>query len=386
MTERNSLPTTIWSLVNRKTEGAHWDFKRKHHEHTHDLIHDVLCLANTKHLGPRFLIFGVDDKDYSLHRIDSDPNRKTQADVHGLFRDNANKFFQDRFPDFFLEEISLGGVLLDVLVIEDAPHKPYYLVENYRNLRAHHIYTRVGDTNTPVSGAAQPHEIERMWREHFGLDMPPVERLKRYLNEPDAWSPLIRDDWCNGDFYYDTFPEFTIRVTEADNFIGRCQEWTRGEVRKDNNHAGYYELYYHQTRLYRVHHVSFDDHRKMMVAPDWEPCGVGCSGSGRLYFYKIDSIKYAVQKFYSNVFRRDDSLTLGIKGGGMTSKEARSRWGHHLEIPVLHPGELEGFLGSRSHSRLELLDATSDESEQYELFLRNLLDFEDWRNSGMSSL
>ena len=387
MTAQNTLPATIWTLINRKTEGSYWDFKRKHHEHNANLVHDVLCLANTtKHLGPRFLIFGVDDKDYPLHPIDTDPDRRTQADITSLFRDNANKFFQDRFPEFYLEEINLDGKLLDVLVIEDAPHKPYYLVENYKNLRAHHIYTRVGDTNTSVDGAAQPHEIERMWRERFGLDMPPIERFKRYLNEPDAWSSLIRDDGCNGDFYYDTFPEFTVRVTDAEDYIDRRQEWTRGEVRKDNNHAGYYELYYHQARLNQVHYVSFDDGRKSMVAPDWEPCGVGCLGSGRFYFYKVDSIKYAVQKFYSIVFSGDDSLTLGIKGDGKTSSEARSRWGHYLKIPVLHPRELEGFLASRSHSKGELVDPSTDESDQYEVFLRNLLDFEDWRSTGISPL
>ena len=279
MTAQNTLPATIWTLINRKTEGSYWDFKRKHHEHNANLVHDVLCLANTtKHLGPRFLIFGVDDKDYPLHPIDTDPDRRTQADITSLFRDNArgthaeknpqrlamgtcgavatrkgrrprtirkrqsgvprsrfvdcpyrcpmarfarrvravelgvpalpevgterrfrarfrgivgrcrlrvrahrrhhraapptrrwgkrgtrsqaigrsrggpstkisvmvdalgnlvdfallpgqrHKFFQDRFPEFYLEEINLDGKLLDVLVIEDAPHKPYYLV------------------------------------------------------------------------------------------------------------------------------------------------------------------------------------------------------------------------------------------------------------------
>ena len=187
MTKPDSLLETVESLIARRSEGTYWDFKRCHHANSADLIHDILCLSNTKHRGRRFLIFGVDSADFSLHSISNDSERRTQADIAGLFRDNASKFFQSRFPDFYLAEVLIDGRLLDVLVIEDLPNKPYYLVERYGNLGAHHIYTRVCDTNTPVTHAAQPHEIERMWRERFGLDLTPLDRVKLHLNEIDAW-------------------------------------------------------------------------------------------------------------------------------------------------------------------------------------------------------
>lgn len=285
MTEQSTLLATISNLVNRKAEGTYWDFKRKHHTSKADLIHDVLCLANANHIGDRFLIFGVDDEDFSLHPIDKDCGRRKQEDIATLFRDNASKFFQSRFPGFYLEEITLDGTLLDVLVIENTSHKPYYLVERYEKICAHHIYTRVCDTNTPANDAAQPHEIERMWRERFGLDMPPLERAKRYLSEPDAWAHLIESDGNSANFYYTVFPEFTLKVTDAEDYMARYEEWTRGEICTDNNHAGYYELHYHQTRLARIRFVSFDDRKKSMVAPNWQP-----RKAGRFYFYKADSI------------------------------------------------------------------------------------------------
>ena len=65
MTEQNTLLAIISRLINRKAEGTYWDFKREHHSNNGELIHDVLCLANTKHTGDRFLIFGVDDKKFS---------------------------------------------------------------------------------------------------------------------------------------------------------------------------------------------------------------------------------------------------------------------------------------------------------------------------------
>ena len=120
MTEQDALLATISTLINRKVEGPHWDFKRKHHKSIADLIHDVLCLANAKHIGDRFLIFGVDDEDFSLHSINEDTGRRTQADIAGLFRDNVNKFFQSRFPAFYLKEITLDGTSL-VACYENRP-------------------------------------------------------------------------------------------------------------------------------------------------------------------------------------------------------------------------------------------------------------------------
>ena len=168
MIQKESPHEIISTLINQKAEGVYWDFKCKHHESNEKLIHDILCLANAKHSGDRFLIFGVDDEDFSLHPITNDDKRKTQANFADLFRANANKFFQSRFPEFYLQEMNIDGIPIDVLVIKDTSDKPYYLVKKCHNLPAHHIYSRVCDTNTPIDETAQPHEIERMWRERRG--------------------------------------------------------------------------------------------------------------------------------------------------------------------------------------------------------------------------
>ena len=286
-----------------------------------------------------------------------------------------------------MREIKIDGTLIDVLVIADAPDKPYYLVKDYVErrqidppgrvekitIRAHHIYSRVCDTNISMNDSAQPHEIERMWRERFGLDAPALERAKRYLSEPEAWSPMV-EHGCNMNFHHTIFPEFTLKVTDAEDHIACHEEWTRGEIPTDNNHAGYYELHYHQTRLAHIRYVSFDDHKKSIVAPKSEP-----RGAGRFYFYEADSIEYAVHKFYSTILSRDDSLTLSIRGEGEASNAARCRWGRYMKIPVVRTAELEGFLGTVDER--EIVEPSTDEVEQYQLFLRNQLDFEDWRIS-----
>ncbi len=261
------------------------------------------------------------------------------------------------------------------------PHKPYYLVEKIDGVRPHHIYTRVCDKNTPKNSVAQPHEIEQMWRQRFGLDLSPLERTKLYLSDPSEWSSLVEEDGCNLNFHHTIFPEFTIREAEAESFIARRQEWTRGEVRKDNNNAGYYDIHYHQTRLARIHCVSFDDDKKSMVAPDWQP-----RGRGRFYYYEASSINYAVQCFYAAKMRKDDSRTLQIEGQGDASDDAHNTWRRQMSIPVLQTGELEGFLGQNNEDAF--IEPSSNEVEQYQLFLRNQLDFDSWqkrKHSGQSA-
>lgn len=48
-----------------------------------------------------------------------------------------------------------------------------------------------------------------------------------------------------------------------------------------------------------------------------------------------------------------------------------------MKIPVLRTGELKEFLGSDGECGFG--EPSTDEAEQYQLFLRNQLDFDDWR-------
>lgn len=381
MSQSDDLKRTVQDLIDRQTEGTYWDFKLQHHTNNADLIHDVLCLANAEHQGARFLIFGVDDNSYAVNSVSNSPGRKNQANFSDLFRANASKFFQSRTPTIYLTELQFSGQIVDVLVIEDKPHKPYYLVDEYSDkgslVRANHVYTRFNDTNTPMQESAPPHEIERMWRERFGLDRSPIERVMRYLENSDAWVRVSEDMFGDEYFHHRAFPEFTLRIGETDNTGGVAsnEEWTRGEIRKDDNAAWFYLLYYHQTLLHRTRVVTFDNGKKSMVAPDWR---TRCKG--RFYFYKSDSVDYALQRFHSYGKPADHSTTLRISGQGKDSDEARALWGNKIRIPVLDCYELEGFLGDEKD-----VDSSTDESEQYQLYLRNQIDFEKWRASQTSS-
>ena len=206
-------------------------------------------------------------------------------------------------------------------------------------------------------------------RESSGSDGSPGERVVRYLLKPDSWGFTNNDNFGGGYFHHKTYPEFTLKVDASDNTVVPCdEEWTRGEIRRDNNFGWFRLVFYHQTLLHRTLTVSFDDGKKSMVAPDWCP-----RGKGRFYFYKSDSVDYALQRFDSILRRKDDSTALRIRGDGKACDDARALFPGGMKIPVVDNDELAGFLGDE-----EILDPNTDESEQYHLFLRNQLDFEEW--------
>ena len=378
MNEHDKLLATVLNFVGRKTEGRSWDFKLQHHDNNVELIHDILCLANSEHEGERYLIFGIENESYKLRSIAGTPKRKSQADIAGLLRDNARKFFQSRTPEVYLAEVQCDGKSLDVLVIEDKPHKPYYMVEDYgpsgKKIRAHHIYTRSNDTNTPITEAAPPHEIERMWRERFGLDKTPLERAMRYLEDPEEWVTVSEGGFLGQPYeYHRDFPEFTLRTAEAEEVMAHDEEWTRGEIRRDGNSTWYFEVYYHQTLLARARTVTFDHRKKTMVAPNWKP-----RGTGRFYYYKRHSIEYVLQTFLVRSRRGEDhskNLRLRLCGESELQQRARELWpDFKVKIPVLNAGDVETFLGS---GRDGIQEPSRDVDEQYQIFLRNQIDFED---------
>ena len=200
----NNITQIVKDLISRKKEGDYWDFKVIHHKNNKDLIKDIICLANvTSHKGDRYIIFGVKDGTYEIMGLDENKNLNNIMD---LLKNTS--FANKDHPDIDLEAIELEGKKLDVLIIKDKPKKPYYLDKQYKFdskfMYAGTIYSRTGDRNTADDSVASVAEIEMMWKERFGLDQDPLDRVLQYLKRADEW--MDRESIS----YFKQFPEFTI--------------------------------------------------------------------------------------------------------------------------------------------------------------------------------
>ncbi|GHA70239.1 DNA-binding protein [Formosimonas limnophila] len=359
------LPDIIINLINQAKEGVYWDFKQEHHANTAALVHDIMCLANADHDGDRYIIYGVTNN-YGFCPLKC--NRRTQANLIDTLRSTG--FAEGIYPDIRLEQCSINGNVLDILIIQNAANKPYYLVKEKKEqsiiVRAHHIYTRTMDSNTPLNQSASPKQIEKMWKERFGLTQTPLEKLRLYLNDAENWA---HDD--EGKFYYKYHPEFTIQSTEAFAEQG-CEtpEWARGEIGysyTSGNNTYCWTFYYHNTKLFKCVYCKFDGGKKDIVNPDWSAVG-----SGRIYYYLKDSFEYCFHNFMINHFNKSDH--------SKNLKRATSP--QNFDIPVFESeNQLQDFL-SFSKMKLDIKSnkPTLDNKEQNRLFYELLDIYTEFQN------
>lgn len=238
------------------------DFKEKFHVNNVEMLHDILCLANSYSYveTDRYLVFGIKN-DKSICGVEADSNRKTNANVQDLMRQsNLN-----RVPTVRLCVENRSGHIVAILEIKNRPDKPFFVTKDKTSgksvLRAGVVYTRLGDTNTPLKESAPEEHIELMWRERFGLGLAPLARLYRLLDEKENWVTVGGESYL----YHKEFPEFTIRDGETlnENFV---EPWTR-KFPDPHAYSYHVEIRYLTTVLKKTLFISCDGGRYSIPAP-----------------------------------------------------------------------------------------------------------------------
>lgn len=250
------------------------DFKLEWHANTANLILDILCLANSDADSDRYIVFGVNDKDHSKLTTPEN-NRKTLEELNGIL----SKANFNRIPMVNLQTITINNSEIDILTIKKTRYRPYFLTKDYMRdkttVRAGVVYTRNGAVNTSKDGTANENQIADMWRERFGLNMNPLDRLKIYIQDTDNWqqinNPLL-EDWVS--YYYAPFPEFTVEFKKK-NFADYAFD-SFGNLMHANTFWGHtigssaesiYVVKYLNTILADGGYTVMDNHRHYLINP-----------------------------------------------------------------------------------------------------------------------
>ena len=163
------LKHAIEGLIRTKREDDYWDFKEKHHINKADLLHDIICMANNRVDRDAYIIFGIADDTYEIVGVETDANRRNQQQIIDQLK--SKKFASGIRPRIEMRTFRLERHEVDVLIVKNSTDTPYFLVEDFRdagrNVRANHIYTRVGDTNTDIDKSADINNIEYLWKKRF---------------------------------------------------------------------------------------------------------------------------------------------------------------------------------------------------------------------------
>lgn len=295
-----NLESKILSLINSKREGDFWDFKREPHENNASLLHDIICLSNSLHRGRRFLIFGVSDPNEGANVIgltNGQKGRKNQVQFIDFLR--TKPFAGDCRPEIELHTIEIDNKEIDVLIIFDNPVKPYYLTLDYKdrdkNVKANFIYSRINDTNTPIDKSADIGIIEKMWKQRFGLDQSPVERIEILLMHPNNWVKDIRN---KNYAYHEQFPEFRIEFSN----LSSITEGFSYLFANPKTHIGDATFKYHSTTLFELKYLIIDGMLKYIGEPN-----------ARL----LDKHKYDICYYYYNLDSMDGIFHSFLNNGGI---------------------------------------------------------------------
>jgi hypothetical protein len=206
------LQKEIEMLIGSKREDDYWDFKEKHHSNKANLIHDILCMANNRADSDAFIVYGIADSNYNVVGVENDENRRNQQNIIDILK--SKKFISGIRPRIEMRTFKIENHEVDVLTIKNSTDTPYFLTENFKDsgriVYAHHIYTRVGDTNTDIDKSADINNIEYLWKKRFLLNRSPFEQIIKRLENKKEWKRYE-------DTYFNIYnPEFTITLEEDD--------------------------------------------------------------------------------------------------------------------------------------------------------------------------
>lgn len=216
------LQHEIEELIELRAEGAHWDFKQQWYCTNTDLIHDIICMANSPANRDCYIIIGIEDGTCRI--LGAEGKRKNQQNIIDLLRQTP-KWAGGYIPEVYVKTILISDKEIDVIIIKQSDNTPFYLLQDYKGegepVFKGSIYTRIGDTNTPKTCTANVHDAEILWKRRFGLLYNPSQRAKHYLKDLDNWERVDGnvDKFGTRRFfsYYKPDPDYTVHLVSNED-------------------------------------------------------------------------------------------------------------------------------------------------------------------------
>lgn len=296
-----SLYDKVCEIILLKQEGRAWDYKKQWYSDKAELFFDIICMSNLVEHEDGMIIIGVDEEhDYSICGVEDDPNRRRTQDIVCLLRDK--KFAFGTRPIAYVETVVIDGHHVDIIVVKDSNNTPFYLTDNYQWIKAHHIYTRIMDTNTDRTQSADPNITEALWKKRFGLDQTALQRAMIYLKDIEGWDSLDSEE----SHFYKLAPEFTLRCEHDEERRG-YEYYVFGQIDSVPNWYHIY-LYYHQTMIYHTIGISLDGGRYFTAVPNYDSFH-SYTERDSIWFYSYvgGTLQFLLYDFYSHRCETEDS-------------------------------------------------------------------------------
>ncbi|MBW7632585.1 ATP-binding protein [Bacillus licheniformis] len=347
------LKEKIKSLIELGYEGEYWDLKEKWHDDNGKLVHDILCFANTFHDHDCYIIVGVSD----LGEIKGleEHEKKKQANLIDMLRNIS--FAGDR-PKVFLKSLLIDGKFIDVLIIPNSINVPYFLRKPYRKVKEGYIYTRTGDSNTPINQNSSISTIESLWKKRFGFNKTGLERFSHLLKD--------KDNWNSNDYgYYHTLsPEYAMKYKFSDSLRETISEFYSYVMYSEHTSVEQIELEVNGTVLKEIELITLDSGRYTTPSPEWGYIKFNFNDVFDFKYFIVDDLRYNLHSFFIDEESEDGMIA----------------YKNFMEVTLTFKNsiEKEDFVNFVYHKEADFKNKLEHESKQYfktdnEIFQRRIV-------------
>ena len=149
------------------------------------MLHDIISMSNNLVDHDAYIIIGVDKSGFKINDARNDLNRRSTQKIVDFLKDK--KFAGGSRPTVKVEEVLVYKVCLDVIIIKNSNNTPFYLDEQYMNMKVNYIYSRIQNTNTPINCSADITVVEQLWKKRAFLTKSSKDRFFEYLNDFENW-------------------------------------------------------------------------------------------------------------------------------------------------------------------------------------------------------
>lgn len=195
--------TKLLSRLISQEESDFLDFKQQWPKNNVDLLHDILCMANSEsEKKDRFLVFGVTDEDHSVVGVESNTKRRKKDDLYNLLLSKMSVV-----PELSIITVPSEGKEVDILKItpkdKDLPYVLNHpLLEGKSRLQKNAVYVRNGSTNTAQDSCADIKSLQELFRRREGRNLRTIDQFRHYIQDvtnwdvPDEESPTENPIFC----------------------------------------------------------------------------------------------------------------------------------------------------------------------------------------------
>lgn len=205
----------LLDIAINSTENDYIDLKKQWYsdeKRKFDMIHDIICLANSlSDKTHRYIFIGIKEdsktKEKTFYDISDDSNTLKTEDIITILSNYMTITPKIEVKREYYEK----DKALDIIIITpENINLPYYLNKDLQNksnqkICKYQIYSRNSSKNTNKTEQCDVPTIERLFARKRGEELPIIDRFKLYLDDIENWKHpkfYSNDDSISIDNYY----------------------------------------------------------------------------------------------------------------------------------------------------------------------------------------